>query len=976
MGGGPFGGAPFGGGDMGLGGPTAGGGDPLDPNAGMNAMESPGGGFGGGGPGGGFGGGGGSPTQAEGTVNDPAMLAQQSSQTTGAPSTGTGRPSGSTAPSWVNELKGLVLGTAHAGTPSATGAPADTSAGYTGAQTAQAEPSQIQPGGPGAIQTEGQQPQPARVGGPTPNATPREQQMLNQGPARLRTGVVPPPPPRAPSFAAGQTGGTTAATPLPTPRPAVEAATEPTQFGQGGGMPQAAIAGTGAMRPSTLGGAAGAALGTAPPIPGVVSAPTPEETAAQAETTTSELMRPDQPPRANPPPNFIRITPPPGQHVGEGFGGGYFPHDLRSNQPEAMAVKGDRLAPSLGDVAQRAGTAPTPTAAGAAPSPPTAPIAPAAPAAPAGPATDRVSPADRAAAEKAEEERRKQQGAPAKQAKKEAKQATKEAEKPAPPPPRPAPTPPPAAPPTPPPAATTARTATPPAAPAQGFDLGRAIGDFFTGNWGDLQSMMGQLSQPPWQGQPFAQGYDQKTGIYTDPQSGQRWQMMPASEFDRPGIPTTPPAASPARPQAPAAATEPSQYPQFTGAPSGWGATGLPPPATAPVPPQSAPVSGKEKSETEAEEAETAAPQEGGGGRRPGGRTGEREPPSNAIPGMVKTVDVQDPHPSETSPDRQKLAAAQTFRAQNSPLLAHIQRTLPAPGLKSSGNLLEEPPATAEAGEAPKEAPATAERPVRPVRHQIRGQVRHQLGSRATPEAPAPTEASASPNLQAADKAMKLNPQEKALYQRHLDNLNGPGAVHNKDGSVSTLYQAVVQGPDERFYNIPTVWDGKILDTNAAIDRVKKEGWDKFPSYNSIRQAQGRYDEMHKYMNRDARAKQRGAQPQKGFDELSQLESLGKSLGKVRTDTSHMRPSTNVEDRRGTPRRLTGDLGGGNWENPLPIYPPEPKFDPNDPMTQALGGAALADPRRLDPRVLRNLSNDEFFEWIRRTQQPTGAAAQ
>jgi hypothetical protein len=106
-------------------------------------------------------------------------------------------------------------------------------------------------------------------------------------------------------------------------------------------------------------------------------------------------------------------------------------------------------------------------------------------------------------------------------------------------------------------------------------------------------------------------------------------------------------------------------------------------------------------------------------------------------------------------------------------------------------------------------------------------------------------------NMRAATNTLGLTPQEQALYQRHLDNLSGFGGVMNDDGSRSTLYQGVVQGPGGRFYNVPTVWDGQILPFPEALKRVSAVGWDKFPSYATPEEADARYDAMHHYMDRD-----------------------------------------------------------------------------------------------------------------------------
>lgn len=125
-------------------------------------------------------------------------------------------------------------------------------------------------------------------------------------------------------------------------------------------------------------------------------------------------------------------------------------------------------------------------------------------------------------------------------------------------------------------------------------------------------------------------------------------------------------------------------------------------------------------------------------------------------------------------------------------------------------------------------------------------------------------------SLEAASQLLQLSPQERALYQMHLDNLHGPGGVDNPpdeqhpQGSRSSLYQAV-QERDGKFYNIPTVWNGKrevepytkpdgtVMDVpnKTALANVAKIGWDKFPSYSDPDQADARYDAMHQFMDRD-----------------------------------------------------------------------------------------------------------------------------
>lgn len=97
---------------------------------------------------------------------------------------------------------------------------------------------------------------------------------------------------------------------------------------------------------------------------------------------------------------------------------------------------------------------------------------------------------------------------------------------------------------------------------------------------------------------------------------------------------------------------------------------------------------------------------------------------------------------------------------------------------------------------------------------------------------------------------LALSPQEQGLWQHHLGNLGnmGSGGVRNQDGSISTVRQAVVTGPDGKFYSIPTVWGGKVLSERDAISRAAEIGWDKWPSFASPQSADARYQQMHRFM--------------------------------------------------------------------------------------------------------------------------------
>jgi hypothetical protein len=129
----------------------------------------------------------------------------------------------------------------------------------------------------------------------------------------------------------------------------------------------------------------------------------------------------------------------------------------------------------------------------------------------------------------------------------------------------------------------------------------------------------------------------------------------------------------------------------------------------------------------------------------------------------------------------------------------------------------------------------------------------------APPPLASPPSAPDLTNYNAANTALKMNPQEQALYQMHLTNLHGPGGVDNPpdaqhpQGSRSSLYQTSVE-IDGRVYNIPTVWNGKIVSPDQAVQLAQQHGLDKFPSYENEQQAQSRYDQMHDYMEKDTRA--------------------------------------------------------------------------------------------------------------------------
>lgn len=105
-------------------------------------------------------------------------------------------------------------------------------------------------------------------------------------------------------------------------------------------------------------------------------------------------------------------------------------------------------------------------------------------------------------------------------------------------------------------------------------------------------------------------------------------------------------------------------------------------------------------------------------------------------------------------------------------------------------------------------------------------------------------------HLETAHKDLKLTPEERDLYIRHLTNLWGDGGVDHANGDRSTLY-AVTTDIDGRGYIIPSVRDGKILPPDDAIDAARADGLHQYPSYPNADEALQRYMAMHEYMNRD-----------------------------------------------------------------------------------------------------------------------------
>lgn len=111
-------------------------------------------------------------------------------------------------------------------------------------------------------------------------------------------------------------------------------------------------------------------------------------------------------------------------------------------------------------------------------------------------------------------------------------------------------------------------------------------------------------------------------------------------------------------------------------------------------------------------------------------------------------------------------------------------------------------------------------------------------------------------HLQAAADAMRLTPQEIALYMRHLHNLYGPGGVDQPGGARSSLLAGTFSFDNGRTYLMPTLGGGRVYQPGTPDYRAfvaSQGGPSTFPSYPSVEAADARYRLLHDYMERDTR---------------------------------------------------------------------------------------------------------------------------
>ena len=136
-----------------------------------------------------------------------------------------------------------------------------------------------------------------------------------------------------------------------------------------------------------------------------------------------------------------------------------------------------------------------------------------------------------------------------------------------------------------------------------------------------------------------------------------------------------------------------------------------------------------------------------------------------------------------------------------------------------------------------------------PATQALSGEAPEAQGLAAAARSPAPRSPWAGgANFDAAMKQLNMNQQEQFLYGMHMQNLQA-GGVPNQ-GKTSTLFAATFE-IDGRAFVVPTVWYGKIVSPDEALQNAREVGLQNFPSYKSEGEAQARYDTMHNFMEKD-----------------------------------------------------------------------------------------------------------------------------
>tara|TARA_B100000902_G_scaffold232225_1_gene220200 strand:+ start:332 stop:1585 length:1254 start_codon:yes stop_codon:yes gene_type:complete len=92
------------------------------------------------------------------------------------------------------------------------------------------------------------------------------------------------------------------------------------------------------------------------------------------------------------------------------------------------------------------------------------------------------------------------------------------------------------------------------------------------------------------------------------------------------------------------------------------------------------------------------------------------------------------------------------------------------------------------------------------------------------------------------------------LTQHHFYNIANGKALRNDDGTLSTV-RGIVVNIDGREMLIPTIWDGKEVSTEVAIENAKKSGvnWEKGFGDSAVQQLEQREQEIKTFKDEDGR---------------------------------------------------------------------------------------------------------------------------
>ena len=95
--------------------------------------------------------------------------------------------------------------------------------------------------------------------------------------------------------------------------------------------------------------------------------------------------------------------------------------------------------------------------------------------------------------------------------------------------------------------------------------------------------------------------------------------------------------------------------------------------------------------------------------------------------------------------------------------------------------------------------------------------------------------------------SINMDDRDDRLVAHHYNNIATGNSVLNENGSLSTIRSTSV-GINGRTYVLPTVWEGKIVDVETAINNAKNaEGglnsWPNFPDTEEGISEAGAYDQ-------------------------------------------------------------------------------------------------------------------------------------